>query len=232
MAVIEAANYIKQQRLTPAHTGNVSVRLSADAEWASEAQRNADAEWASEGRQISSMLITPTGLPYENLKWQDIVLVNPDGSWDKDGLAPSSEWQFHLAAYKANDAVNALVHTHANYATTLACAGKEIPAFHYMVAAAGGEKIPLVPYAIFGSKELSDHVAIAFSEYKACLMAHHGLLTGAETIDKAVELTEIIEDLAKQYWGVLQLGQPSLLTESEMQTVLQKFKTYGQQNKP
>ncbi len=204
--IIKAAIYLKRQRLTPAHTGNVSVRFE------------------------DGMLITPTGLPYESLAAQDIVFVSQEGEWDEAGRAPSSEWQFHLAAYIANAGVQALVHTHSNYATTLACAGKQIPPFHYMVAAAGGDTIPLVPYAIFGSKELSDHVAKAFANRKACLMAHHGLLAGERTLDKAVELTEIIEDLAQQYWAVCQLGEPTLLTNQQMQEVLEKFKTYGQQD--
>ncbi len=203
--IIEAAIYLKQQRLTPGHTGNVSARFE------------------------DGMLITPTGMAYDSLSVEDMVFVSQEGDWDEAGRAPSSEWQFHLSAYKANRQVNALVHTHSNYATTLACAGKEIPAFHYMVAAGGGDTIPLVPYAIFGSKALSDHVAGAFDNRKACLMAHHGLLAGEASLAKAVELTEIIEDLAQQYWAVCQLGEPTLLNEQQMQEVLEKFKTYGQQ---
>ena len=204
--IIKAAIYLKEKRLTPGHTGNVSARYE------------------------DGMLITPTGMAYDSLSVEDMVFVSQEGGWDEAGRAPSSEWQFHLAAYKANQQVNALVHTHSNYATTLACAGKQIPAFHYMVAAGGGDTIPLVPYAIFGSKELSDHVAGAFANRKACLMAHHGLLAGETTLAKAIELTEIIEDLAQQYWAVCQLGEPTLLTDQQMQEVLRKFKTYGQQN--
>lgn len=216
--IIFQSLYMKQKGLTPGHSGNISAKYPAE----------------NEGETLS-FLITPTGVPYESLKPKDIVLVSKDKlngevSWDEKGLAPSSEWQFHLSAYEANDDVQALVHTHANYATTIACANLEIPAFHYMVAAAGGKIIPLVPYAIFGSKELSDGVAKAFKNYKACLMAHHGLLTGEKTLAKAMELTEIVEDLAKQFWALKQLGEPKLLSDKQMNDVIKKFQTYGQQN--
>ena len=215
--IIDHSLYMKQRGLTPGHSGNISARYPVE----------------SEGDTLS-FLITPTGVPYENLKPRDIVLVTKDvktgeTSWDDKGLAPSSEWQFHLSAYEANKSINALVHTHANYATTIACANLEIPPFHYMVAAAGGKIIPLVPYAIFGSKELSDGVAKAFENYKACLMAHHGLLTGEKNLAKSMELTEIVEDLAKQFWALKQLGEPKLLSDQQMNDVIKKFQTYGQQ---
>lgn len=211
--LINAARYIKAKGLTPGHTGNVSIRVTGK----------------SGAGDDFKMLITPTGLPYEHMLPEDLVLVASDGTWPERGLKPSSEWQFHLAAFKANPEVNALVHTHSNYATALACARKRIPAFHYMVAAAGGDSIPLVPYNIFGSEALSKGVAKAFANRKACLMAHHGQLAGEKTIEKAVELAEIVEDLSHQYWALLQIAEPKLLTKKQMTEVLEKFKTYGQQ---
>ncbi len=127
--IIKTARRLNHRGLTAGHTGNVSARARG------------------------GMLITPTGLPYEEMNAEEIVFVSNDGKWDKKGLAPSSEWQFHLSAYLANREIKALVHCHSNYAASLACAGHSIPAFHYMVAAAGGSEIPLVPYAIFGSKK-------------------------------------------------------------------------------
>ncbi len=216
--IIKHALYMKAKGLTPGHSGNISARLSAE----------------TPTEQLS-FLITPTGVLYESLKPRDIVLVIHDETtgkttWDEKGLEPSSEWQFHLSAYQANRDVKALVHTHSNFATTIACANLEIPSFHYMVAAAGGKIIPLVPYAIFGSKKLSDGVAKAFNNHKACLMAHHGQLTGERNLAKAMELTEIVEDLAKQFWALKQLGEPTLLSDRQMNEVIKKFQTYGQQN--
>ncbi len=210
--LINAARYIKARGLTPGHTGNVSVRVPG-----------------SNKAGDFKMLITPTGLPYDQLLPEDLVIVSNDGTWPDRGLLPSSEWQFHLAALKANPEVNALVHTHSNYATTLACARQKIPAFHYMVAAAGGDSIPLVPYHIFGSEALSKAVAKAFSNRRACLLAHHGQLAGERTLAKAVELAEIIEDLAQQYWALQQIAEPKLLSKKQMNDVLAKFQTYGQQ---
>jgi len=203
--IIKIARLMKHKGLTAGHTGNVSARFER------------------------GMLITPTGMAYEALVPDDIVYVSHEGDWDSQGRVPSSEWQFHLAAYEANSDVNALVHTHSNYATSLACAGLEIPAFHYMVAVGGGGRIPLVPYAIFGSQELSGYVGGAFASYKACLMAHHGLLAGEASLGKALEQAEIIEDLAHQYWAVRQLGEVKLLSDQQMEEVIEKFVTYGQQ---
>lgn len=230
--LLSTARYIKQKGLTPGHTGNVSLRLRARG--TSKRAGEGKAEGKDEGKaeeQEFKMLITPTGIPYESMLPRDLVVVSSDGTWSEKGLAPSSEWQFHLAALKANRQVNALVHTHSNYAVALASAGKPIPAFHYMVAAAGGMEIPLVPYAIFGSSELSRLVGKAFATHKACLMAHHGQLAGGKSLREAVELAEIVEDLAQQYWAVCQLGKPKLLTKAQMKEVLEKFKTYGQQRK-
>lgn len=212
--IIRQAHYMKDKGLTPGHSGNISVRYNS---------------LTQENSGQASFLITPTGVPYEELRAKDIVFVSEKGEWDENGLAPSSEWQFHLSAYQANSDVNALVHTHSNYATVLACAGLEIPPFHYMVAAAGVSTIPLVPYAIFGSKELSASVAKAFKTSSACLLAHHGQLAGGKTLGKAMELAEIVEDLSLQYWALKQLGEPVLLSKEQMQDVHAKFKTYGQQ---
>ena len=205
--IIKTARSLSHKGLTAGHTGNVSARVKG------------------------GMLITPTGIPYEELSDPEIVFVSNEGKWDKSHHAPSSEWQFHLSAYQANRAVKALVHCHSNYAITLACTGRSIPAFHYMVAAAGGHEIPLVPYAIFGSKKLSDYVATAFKQSKACLLAHHGQLAGEKNLAKALELAEIIEDLSHQYWAALQIGQPAILTRKQMDDVIKKFKTYGQQQR-
>ena len=121
------------------------------------------------------MLITPTGMAYEDIRPRDIVFVDAHGEVpDKKSRKPSSEWRFHLAAYQARSDANAVVHTHSLNATVLACAHKPIPAFHYMVAIAGGADIPLVPYDTFGTNELARHVAKGLFHRNACLMANHG----------------------------------------------------------
>jgi L-fuculose-phosphate aldolase len=110
----------------------------------------------------------------------------------------------------------------------LACAGKSIPAFHYMVAVAGGKDIPIVPYATFGTNELATYVAGGLTERNACLMANHGLIALGETLPAALELAAEVEVLAEQYCKVLALGAARLLTDADMAVVLERFKSYGQ----
>lgn len=202
--LIATALQMSRSGLSPGRSGNISCR------------------WRD------GMLITPSGLAYEGLRPADIVFVAGDGSVPGKQRKPSSEWHFHLAAYGARADLSALVHTHSLNAVVLACAGKPIPAFHYMVAAAGGVDIPIVPYATFGTEELARHVAKGLADRRACLMAHHGVVAMGETLASALELAFEVEVLAEQYYKVLTLGKPPLLPPAEMAIVLEKFKSYGQ----
>ena len=179
-------------------------------------------------RVEEGFLVTPTGIPYEQTRPEQIVSMRMDGSYDSKVL-PSSEWRFHRDIYTARPEINAIVHAHANFATTLACMNREIPPFHYMVAAAGGINIRCAPYATFGTQELSDHVVTALNDRKACLLAHHGMIACATNLEKALALAVEVESLARIYWQALQIGEPALLSRTEMATVLDKFVTYGQQ---
>jgi ribulose-5-phosphate 4-epimerase/fuculose-1-phosphate aldolase len=204
-AVIETALAMGRSGLSPGRSGNVSCR------------------WKS------GMLITPTGMAYEEISPGDIVFVDSKGEVPaKKSRKPSSEWRFHLAAYRARPDMHAVVHTHSLNATVLACAGKPIPAFHYMVAVAGGDDIPLVPYDTFGTQELARHVAKGLFHRNACLMANHGQIAIGATLQSALELAQEVEVLAEQYCKVLTLGEPILLKADEMARVLKRFKNYGQ----
>jgi L-fuculose-phosphate aldolase len=202
--VIETALEMSRSGLSPNRSGNVSARFA------------------------DGMLITPTGLAYEDIGPKDIVFVASDGSVPGKQKKPSSEWHFHLAAYQARPDMSALVHTHSLHAVVMACAGRAIPAFHYMVAVAGGSDIPVVPYATFGSAELADHVARGLADRRACLMAHHGAIALGETLPQALELAHEVEVLAEQYYKLLALGEPNWLPDEEMKIVLERFKSYGQ----
>jgi L-fuculose-phosphate aldolase len=204
-AVIETALAMSRSGLSPGRSGNVSCR------------------WKS------GMLITPTGMAYEEISPGDIVFVDSKGEVPaKKSRKPSSEWRFHLAAYRARSDMHAVVHTHSLNATVLACAGKPIPAFHYMVAVAGGDDIPLVPYDTFGTQELARHVAKGLFHRNACLLANHGQIAIGGTLKSALELAREVEVLAEQYCKVLTLGEPILLKADEMARVLKRFKNYGQ----
>jgi L-fuculose-phosphate aldolase len=173
-------------------------------------------------------LITPTGMAYDACVPSDMVGVGADGT-ATGKRKPSSEWRFHRDIYAARPEAGAVVHTHSPFATALACQGQGIPAFHYMVARFGGTDVRCAAYATFGSQELSDAILIALEGRNACLMAHHGMVVFGRDCDQALALAVELETLCEQYWRVLQLGAPKLLASDEMQRVLAKFATYGQQ---
>jgi L-fuculose-phosphate aldolase len=172
-------------------------------------------------------LVTPSGLAYAAIRTQDVVAMAHNGT-TRGPLAPSSEWRFHRDIYATRPEVGAIVHAHAPFATALACLGREIPAFHYMVAVAGGNTIRCAAYATFGTQQLSDHVLAALEGRKACLLANHGMIAVGSSLPGTLELAVQVETLAEQYWRSLQIGSPNLLSDAEMEVVLHKFTTYGQ----
>ncbi len=181
-------------------------------------------------RTPQGYLITPTGIPYLQLKEADIVEMDKQGKVIKGVLKPSSEWHFHQGIYQAREEINAIVHVHSDYATGIACTRQDIPAFHYMVAKAGGDSIRCAEYATFGSEALSENAVKALQGRKACLLANHGMIVLGEDINSAYKLAEEIENIAKHYWISKQSGEPVLLGEKEMKLNIEKFKTYGKQS--
>jgi L-fuculose-phosphate aldolase len=178
-------------------------------------------------RVEEGLLITPSGIPYDEMKPGDIVPMRLDGSHEGK-LSPSSEWRFHTSIMRARPEVGAVVHTHSMFATTLGCCGLEIPAVHYMIAAAGGNSIRCVPYITYGTQELADAAVGALRDRNACLLANHGMIVVGPTLKKAMWLAVEVETLAAQYWRALQIGRPNILSEDQVQIVIEKFKTYGQ----
>ncbi|WP_213990272.1 L-fuculose-phosphate aldolase [Sodalis sp. dw_96] len=173
------------------------------------------------------MLITPSGVPYDHLDEQQIVFVDGEGQGETDKI-PSSEWRFHLAVYHTRPDANAVIHNHALNCTGVSILNRPIPAIHYMIAAAGGEDIPCAPYATFGSRELSEHVAVAMRYRKATLLQHHGLIAAEENLSKALWLAHEVEVLAALYLKLLPIVQPvPVLPSDEIARVVEKFKTYG-----
>jgi len=176
-------------------------------------------------RAGKGFLITPSALPYDKTTLDDIVAVALDGT-AKGRRRPSSEWRIHRDIYAARPEAGAIVHTHATFATTLACLGKPIPRFHYMVAMAGGDDIRCAPYATFGTQELSNHALAALEGRKACLLANHGMIAVGADLESALALAVEVESLARQYWQAPQAGKPKLLTRKQMAVVLEKFADY------
>jgi L-fuculose-phosphate aldolase len=175
-----------------------------------------------------AMLVTPSGVPAGLLTPEQMVLVRADGATAPGALKPSSEWRMHQGLLERRPDINAVVHCHSRHATILACAGRPIPAVHYMVAVSGGTSVPVAPYATFGSPELAQAVVEALDGRYAALMANHGQIVVAPSLDFALAIAEEIEEQAAVYWGTLAIGGPTLLAEDEMNTILQRFKSYGQ----
>ena len=182
-------------------------------------------------RVEEGFLITPTGMDYEAMVPEDLVLMRFDGGHE-GRRKPSSEWRFHRDLLAARPEVGAVLHAHSMFCTTLACLRRGIPSFHYMVAMAGGVDIRCAPYATFGTEELSRHAVAALEGRKACLLANHGMLALGGDLSSAFKLAVEVETLAAMYWRALQVGEPVLLDSEEMAVVLEKFKTYGQQPVP
>jgi L-fuculose-phosphate aldolase len=203
-AIIATALQMNERRINCGKSGNVSVRTE------------------------TGFLITPTGLAYESMRPEDIVAVTLGGA-ATGSRRPSSEWRFHRDIYVDRPDAGAVVHAHSSFATTLACLGRGIPAFHYMVAIAGGKDIRCAPYATFGTQELSDGALVALSGRRACLLANHGMIAVDVSLEAALALAIEVEALAEQYWRALQIGAPNLLSDAEMNVVVEKFKRYGRE---
>ncbi len=207
--LLQAAEQLVELGLNKGTSGNASVRFE------------------------DGFLITPSGLDINEMTPESMVQMQFDGSFNPNNLEqaniPSSEWRFHRDILNTHPEINAVIHTHSMFATTIACLHKGIPAFHYMVAVAGGDSIHCAHYALFGSQKLSDNALAALEDRKACLLANHGMIAMGEGLDEALAITVEVENLCEQYWRLLQVTPtPPLLTEAEMQEVFQQFKGYGQ----
>lgn len=202
--LIEAGRRMNALGLNQGRAGNVSARVEG------------------------GFLVTPTGVPYEELNPADLVFMRRDGQ--REGTyTPSSEWRLHRDIYEKRAADGAIVHTHSPYATSLACLRRGIPAFHYEIAFAGGNDVRCAQYATFGTQELSDNALAALEGRNACLLANHGVVATGGDLEGAFAMAAKIEALARLYWQALQVGEPVLLDEAEMARILEKFRTYGRE---
>ena len=200
--VIKYANMLNTENLSALRSGNISIRHD------------------------DGFLITPSGVKYSSLKYKDIVFVSLDGKFEEKNMKPSSEWRFHKDIYLNKTEANAIVHAHSTHATAVSTHGKSIPAFHYMVALAGGNDIKCADYATFGTEELSQNIIKALENRKACLMSNHGQVAFEKSLDKAFELAQEIENICHQYINTLKIGIPKILSKKEMKKVLEKVKDY------
>jgi L-fuculose-phosphate aldolase len=201
-AIIDACRRMNQLGINQGTSGNISLRHG------------------------DGLLITPTSVPYETMRLEQIVFMKFDGSFDAK-QKPSSEWRFHLEILRRRKDAGAVVHAHPSYSTILSIMGMDIPAVHYMIAAAGGDTIRCAPYATFGTEELAHHAVEALEGRFACLLDHHGMIAIGPSLDKALWLAVEVEALARQYHGCLQLGNPPLLSKDEIARVRERMAGYG-----
>lgn len=178
-------------------------------------------------REQGLVAISPSGLDYRLSTPEDIVVMDLDGNIKDSQRKPSSEYGFHTILYRERADVNAVVHTHSVYATTVACLNMELPAVHYLVGFAG-KKVPLAPYATFGSPELAENVIKTIGNYNAVLLANHGLIAVGDQIGNAFDAAEELELVARIYIQALSVGKPVIVPDDEMEKVIDKFSTYGQ----
>ena len=176
----------------------------------------------------SLVAITPSGVAYETMQPEDVVVVDMDGKPVDGRLLPSSEIGFHLALLHQRPEIRAVVHTHSDYSTALACLRWELPAVHYLIGSAGFH-VPLAPYATFGTQALTDGICQTIGDGNAVLLANHGLVTVGVSLSKAFSTAEMVEYVAKLYLITKSVGTPVTLSTEEMQDVLEKFTTYGVQ---
>ncbi len=201
--LLDTALAMNRQELNQGMAGNVSIRVG------------------------NGFLITPSAMPYEECTPADMVLLSMDGR-PQGRRHPSSEWRLHRDLYLQHPEAGAVLHAHPPWCTVLACLEREIPAFHYMVAVAGGDSIPLAGYAAFGSAELSALVTQALVDRTACLMAHHGMVCFAGDLKEVLALAVEVENLARIYARALQVGEVPLLSSGQMAGVMARFAAYRQ----
>ena len=171
--------------------------------------------------------ISPSGIDYFETEPEDVVIMDLDGKVVEGKRKPSSEWMMHLIFYKKRDDVEAVVHTHSRFSSTISCMRWDIPALHYYVAFAG-KTIPCAKYASYGTQELADNAFEGMGEGKAALLANHGLITIGRSVKEAFLVAEMSEEMAEYYYRTKSIGEPVLLDEEEMENMLLRFKSYGQ----
>ena len=209
--VIKYAQKLNSTNLSPLRSGNVSVRVIRE--------------------NVEGFFLTPSGKRYEDLIPEDIVFLSLKEEYDNlklfnTSLNPSSEWRFHQDIYRKKIEAKAIVHAHSLHATAVSVHGKSIPAFHYMIALAGGDDIKCAEYATFGTTELSKNILTALEKRKACLMSNHGQVAFGLNLKQAFELAEEVENICHQYIIALKIGEPKILSSTEMNKILDKIKHY------
>jgi L-fuculose-phosphate aldolase len=178
--------------------------------------------------ELGYMSISPSGIGYFETEVNDVVVMTLDGAIIEGDRKPSSEYNLHSAFYKNKPDVRGVVHTHSTYCTTFACLNMPIKAVHYVIGGAGVAEVPCADYATFGTLKLAENAIKACGASKAVLLANHGLLTCGSSLAKAFNLAVNVEFVAEIEWRTMCIGKPVILSDDEMECVMNEFKHYGQ----
>ncbi|MEW2296711.1 class II aldolase/adducin family protein [Streptomyces sp. NPDC006743] len=177
-----------------------------------------------------TVLVTPSGVPYDRLTPQDVTGVGLDGRQVLGTLVPTSELPMHLAVYRTTGA-RAIVHTHAVHATAVSTLVPELPLIHYMAGALGGP-VRVAPYAAYGTEELAAHVLRALADRSGCLLQNHGTLTYGATLDQAYDRTAQLEWMCRLWLTASSVPglTPSLLSPQQLAEAGERLRGYGQRH--
>lgn len=211
-ALVRQVRRLGELGLLPITAGNVSVRLDAE-----------------------RMLITPSGLDYATIEPTDLAVVRLADASHEGPYAPSSETPLHTGIYRTDADVNAVVHTHSRFATTLACLGWELPPIHYYLTTISPDgRVPVAPYGLYGSAELTANVVgtLRDSGSAACLLANHGAIAVGPSLDRAAARAIVLEEVAMLYHQARQVGEPALLNQDQVAEVADKIVGYRPRRTP
>lgn len=172
--------------------------------------------------------ISPSGIDYFDTKLEDVVVMDLEGNIVDGDRKPSSEYEMHRYIYKSFREAKAVVHCHSTFATVMATVREDLPASNYIIADAGGKDVRCADYKTFGTVDIAKEAVKALEGRKACLLANHGQITYGKDISSAFNLALTIEQLSKIHVLAKAIGEPVILSDSEIENILSRFRTYGQ----
>ena len=178
-------------------------------------------------RNLELMAITPSGIPYEEIEAEDILIMKLDGTIVEGNKTPSSEHAMHEIVYRTREDVGAMLHVHSTFAVTLACLNEDLPAVDYMVAYSRGRSVKCAPYASFGTPDLAVNALKTMGNQNAVLLANHGMNVVGPDLPKAFAIAEQLEFCAELYVRARTIGKPVILPDDEMDEMVERFMCAG-----
>jgi L-ribulose-5-phosphate 4-epimerase len=179
--------------------------------------------------QTGFVVIKPSGILYEELTPEDMVVVDLDGKVVEGRHKPSSDTLAHVYVYRHRPDIHGVVHTHSTFATAWAAAGKSIPPILTAIADEFGGPIPVGAYAKIGGDEIGREIVRSIGASPAILMKNHGVFTVGKNPQAAVKAAVMVEDVARTVFYAMQLGQPDEIPAEEVARAHHRYmEEYGQ----